>query len=214
MIDAVVALAPTPGLTAGACAALNLSRASVYRQRGHLARPQAVPRPRSKPHRALCAAERQTVLDRLHEPRFADQAHAEIYACLLDEGIYHCSIRTMYRILAESQEVLERRKQLRHPVYKKPELLAQAPNREFIQGCSLRGATVIRGLMMDDESAYFTTPRAWPRNQELAAATKYVRAALGLHPQLVKERSHEPPIWREYRISLKSTICRRSRHGR
>ena len=128
MIDAVVALAPTPGLTAGACAALNLSRASVYRQRGHLARPQAVPRPRSKPHRALCAAERQTVLDLLHEPRFADQAPAEIYACLLDEGIYHCSIRTMYRILAESQEVLERRKQLRHPVYKKPELLAQAPN--------------------------------------------------------------------------------------
>jgi len=128
MIDAVVALAPTPGLTAGACAALNLSRASVYRQRGHLARPQAVPRPRSKPHRALCAAERQTVLDRLHEPRFADQAPAEIYACLLDEGIYHCSIRTLYRILAESQEVLERRKQLRHPVYKKPELLAQAPN--------------------------------------------------------------------------------------
>src|SRR5580693_66335 len=44
MIDAVVALTPTPGLTAGACAALNLSRASVYRQRRHLARPQAVPR--------------------------------------------------------------------------------------------------------------------------------------------------------------------------
>ena len=98
MIDAVVALAPTPGLTAGACAALNLSRASVYRQRGHLARPQAMPRPRSKPHRALCAAERQTVLDLLHEPRFADQAPAEIYACLLDEGVYHCSIRTMYRL--------------------------------------------------------------------------------------------------------------------
>ena len=68
-----------------------------------------MPRPRSKPHRALCAAERQTVLDLLHEPRFADQAPAEIYACLLDEGIYHRLIRTMYRILAESQEVLERR---------------------------------------------------------------------------------------------------------
>ena len=128
MIDAVVALAPTPGLTAGACAALNLSRASVYRQRRHLARPLAIPRPRPQPRRALGAAERQTVLDLLHAPRFADQAPAEIYACLLDEGIYHCSIRTMYRILAGSQEVRERRKQLRHPVYKKPELLAQAPN--------------------------------------------------------------------------------------
>src|ERR1700730_18456151 len=82
MIDAVVALAPTPGLTAGACVALNLSRASVYRQRGHLARPQAVSRPRPKPHRALDAAERQTVLDLLHGPRFADQAPAEIYAGL------------------------------------------------------------------------------------------------------------------------------------
>jgi TatD DNase family protein len=46
--------------------------------------------------------------------------------------------------------------------------------------------------------AVTTTPRAWPRNQELAAATKYVRAALGLHPQLVKERAHELELWREY----------------
>jgi putative transposase len=128
MIDAVVALAPTPGLTASACVALNLSRASVYRQRGHLARPTSMPRPRPKPRRALDAAECQTVLNLLHAPRFADQAPAEIYACLLDEGFYHCSIRTMYRILATSQEVRERRQQLRHPVYKKPELLAQAPN--------------------------------------------------------------------------------------
>jgi len=128
MIDAVVALAPTPGLTAGACSVLNLSRASVYRQRWRLTRPQAMRRPRPKPFRALAAIERQIVLDLLHAPRFADQAPAEIYAGLLDEGVYHCSIRTMYRILAASQEVRERRKQLRHPVYKKPELLAQAPN--------------------------------------------------------------------------------------
>src|SRR5450755_3659842 len=48
----------------------------------------------------------------------------EIYAILLDEGVYHCSIRTMYRILAANQEVRERRDHLRHPAYKKPELLA------------------------------------------------------------------------------------------
>src|SRR5208282_2530483 len=58
----------------------------------------------------------------------ADQAPAEVYASLLDEGVYLCSIRTMYRVLAANQEVRERRDQLRHPVYKKPELLAQAPN--------------------------------------------------------------------------------------
>ena len=128
MIDAVVALAPTPGLTASACVALNVSRASVYRQRAHLTRPPVVRQPRPKPQRALTAVERQIVLDLLRAPRFADQAPAEIYACLLDEGVYHCSIRTMYRILVQSQEVRERRNQLRHPIYKKPELLAQAPN--------------------------------------------------------------------------------------
>jgi putative transposase len=68
------------------------------------------------------------VLDILHEPRFVDLAPAEVYATLLDEGRYLCSERTMYRVLAENQEVRERRNQLRHPEYKKPELLATAPN--------------------------------------------------------------------------------------
>ena len=128
MMDAVVALAPRPGLTAGACTALNLSRASVHRQRAERIRPLAAPRPRPSPQRSLAVSERRTVLELLHAPRFADQAPAEIYASLLDEGVYLCSIRTMYRILAANQEVRERRNQLRHPVYKKPELLAQAPN--------------------------------------------------------------------------------------
>ena len=56
------------------------------------------------------------------------KAPAEVYATLLDEGTYHCSIRTMYRILQEADEVRERRNQLRHPNYKAPELLATAPN--------------------------------------------------------------------------------------
>src|SRR5882724_5696696 len=128
MMDTLVSLAPSAGLTAGACAALSLSRASVYRQRADLARPATVRRPRPSPRRSLCVLERQAVVDLLRAPRFADQAPAEIYASLLDEGTYHCSIRTMYRILAASQEVRERRDQLRHPVYQKPELLAQSPN--------------------------------------------------------------------------------------
>lgn len=64
----------------------------------------------------------------LNEDRFVDKAPAEIYASLLDEGRYLCSIRTMYRILKENQQVKERRNLLRHPEYKKPELLATAPN--------------------------------------------------------------------------------------
>jgi transposase InsO family protein len=72
--------------------------------------------------------ERKVVLDLLREPRFADLAPAEVYATLLDEGVYHCSVRTMYRILDDNNEVRERRNQIRHPVYAKPELLAEAPN--------------------------------------------------------------------------------------
>jgi len=128
MMDAVVALAPASGLTAGACAALNVSRASFYRRRAPLAQPLNMHGTRPSPQRALSVAERRAVLGLLRAPHFADQAPAEVYASLLDEGVYLCSIRTMYRLLAANQEVRERRDQLRHPVYKKPELLAQAPN--------------------------------------------------------------------------------------
>jgi transposase InsO family protein len=126
-MDAVLALAPGGGLTA-ACDALGVARATVYRHRARRAGPLLASPSRSRPPRALTTGERQTVLDLLRAPRFADLAPAEVYATLLDEGIYHCSIRTMYRILADHDEVRERRDQLRHPVYAKPELLAEAPN--------------------------------------------------------------------------------------
>jgi putative transposase len=72
--------------------------------------------------------ERQAVLAVLHSERFCDAAPAEVYATLLDEGTYLCSERTMYRILAAEGETRERRSQLVHPAYHKPELLAEAPN--------------------------------------------------------------------------------------
>ena len=105
------------------CRAFAVPRATYYR---HLE--AKAPPPRPTPARALTVGERRAVLDVLHEPRFADQAPAEVYARLLDENRYLCSERTMYRILAENTEVRERRDQLRHPAYKKPELLATAPN--------------------------------------------------------------------------------------
>jgi len=116
------------GAIRAVCAALGVARSSFYRRRALLARPPIDPRPRPRPDRALTAAERQAVLNLMREPRFADLAPAEIYASLLDQGIYLCSIRTMYRILDENGEVKERRNQLRHPEYKKPELLAEMPN--------------------------------------------------------------------------------------
>ncbi len=113
--------------TSKACLALEVPRASFYRWKKPVMSNQKAS-PRSRPVRALTSNERHDVLDVLHSERFVDKPPAEVYATLLDEGNYLCSIRTMYRILADSQEVRERRNQLRHPAYKKPELLATAPN--------------------------------------------------------------------------------------
>ncbi|CAK0767333.1 transposase [uncultured Gammaproteobacteria bacterium] len=126
---AAITAQAAPGQTKAACAALGVARSSFYRRRTHLARPAAEPRPRPRPDRALTTAEREAVLEVMREPRFVDLAPAEIYASLLDQDVYLCSIRTMYRILNENNEVRERRNQLRHPEYKKPELLAEGPNK-------------------------------------------------------------------------------------
>ncbi len=111
------------------CRALGVSRATLYRRRntnaGDGSNSDVSPR---ASHRALSDAERQEVLDTLHSPQYVDKAPHEVYAALLDEGRYLCSIRTMYRILEANKEVCERRRQLRHPVYTKPQLLATGPN--------------------------------------------------------------------------------------
>jgi putative transposase len=105
------------------CDAFGVPRSSYYRwQRPEEARGG----PRSP--RALSVEEREAVLEVLHDDGFVDLAPAAVLAKLLDCGMYLCSERTMYRILAENEEVKERRNQLRHPVYEKPELLATRPN--------------------------------------------------------------------------------------
>jgi len=132
-MDAVTHLSPTVGIVA-ACDFLGVARASFYRHRpflGPLA--TSVPEPpspaeRAVPARALSLEERAGVLAVLHEERFQDRSPAAVQATLLDEGQYLCSIRTMYRILKQEGESRERRDQLVHPAYHKPELLATAPN--------------------------------------------------------------------------------------
>ncbi len=118
-------LAGQIGQTAEACEALSVARSTLYRRR-QLVTPK--PKRRPRPHRALDETECEKVLGALHCERFVDKAPAQVWATLLDEGIYLCSIRTMYRILGKYGEVRERRNQLRHPNYAKPELLAEAPN--------------------------------------------------------------------------------------
>jgi putative transposase len=116
-------LVPLVGV-APACAALDINRASYYRWQKP-AQPK-VQRPR--PHRALSDAERAHVLEVLDSPRFMDKTIREVYAELLDENTYLCSVRTMYRILEGHGQIRERRQQRRHPAYVKPELVATGPN--------------------------------------------------------------------------------------
>jgi putative transposase len=124
MMRVVAELGEQVGVAA-ACAALKVPRASLYRYRraGIGAEKQRV-----KPVRRLSEVERDTVHQLLDSERFQDCAPREVYATLMAEGQYLCSYRTMYRILAEKSEVCERRNQLRHPNYAKPELLATQPN--------------------------------------------------------------------------------------
>lgn len=107
-----------------ACAALIVPRSSLYRTR--TLRPERTS-PKTSP-RAFSQAEKITVRQELNSARFQDRSPREVYATLMDEGRYLCSWRSMYRILAENDEVRERRNQLRHPNYIKPELLATGPN--------------------------------------------------------------------------------------
>jgi putative transposase len=86
------------------------------------------PKPRARPALALCATERQVIIEILDSERFVDVAPATIYATLLDEGRYHGSVRTMYRVLKCAQQTGERRRQRQHPIYTQPELLAIRPN--------------------------------------------------------------------------------------
>ena len=107
-----------------ACQVLGVPRSSFYRAR----QPKKESIPRPTPQRALSGEEKTQVRQTLNSERFQDSSPRQVYATLLDEGIYYCSWRTMYRILDEHQEVRERRNQLRHPKYHKPELLTTGPN--------------------------------------------------------------------------------------
>jgi putative transposase len=107
-----------------ACDVLTVSRATLYRRR----QPKQKTDGRVPSPRALSTEERDNVRQELYSDRFIDRSPYQVYAALLDEGRYLCSVRTMYRILAQNNANRERRNQLKRPNYRKPELLATEPN--------------------------------------------------------------------------------------
>ncbi|MGH3500877.1 MAG: IS3 family transposase [Nocardioidaceae bacterium] len=129
--DACDRLAPLVGRSA-ACQAAGLPRSSWYRahrQSPPPDKPAPVPHVERRQPRALSTVEREHVRGVLNSDEFVDQAPATVWARLLDAGVYHCSVSTMYRILREAGQVRERRRQATHPPRVKPELVAHCPNR-------------------------------------------------------------------------------------
>ncbi len=111
-------------------AALGVPRATAYRwQRAAIAPRHPARRPSL---RALTSCEQARVLAQLHAERFVDHSPAQVYATLLDEAMYLCSPRTMYRILEAHHQLRERRAQRTHPTYAVPRLTATQPNQVWM----------------------------------------------------------------------------------
>lgn len=112
-----------------ACDAFTVPRSSFYRYSRRIGPDSDDRISRPAPPLALTLDERENVLGQLHSERFQDKAPYQVYATLLDEGVYHCSIRTMYRILEkEHGQNTERGNRVRRRNHVKPELLATGPN--------------------------------------------------------------------------------------
>lgn len=124
------------GTTTRAAAAMTgIARSSVDRDRR---RPSPSHLPRPAPANAFAPRERERLLRLLDDLRFVDAAPAQIYAALLDQGVYVGSIATVYRILREHRQVKERRRLARHPARQRPELVADAPRAGVPLGQRLR----------------------------------------------------------------------------
>ena len=144
------------GVTTRAAARLTgLSRATT----GRKPRTPAAVAGSVAPANRLSAAERTRVLAVLDSARFVDQPPLQVYAALLDEERYLCSVSTMYRILAEHRQVRERRRLARHPARVRPELVATGPGQVYSWDITklagpVKGAYYDAYVMIDIYSRY------------------------------------------------------------
>jgi len=183
---------------AATCRALDVARATLYRRKAPPVAKGRTPRP--APPRALAPQERQAVLNVLQSPRFVDSAPAQVHATLLDEGHYLCSTRTMYRILEAEGQVRERRDQLVHPVYARPELLATGPNKLWSWDITKLRALVrwtyfYLYVMLDVFSRYVTGWMLAERESDSLAATLIETACArqGITPHQLTVHSDRGP---------------------
>lgn len=164
-----------------------VSRATGNRRRAAAARPDPTPAAVARPAPAnkLDDLERRRVLEVLDSPRFVDRAPLTVWAQLLDEGVYLCSVSTMYRILAEHRQVRERRRLARHPKATCPELVATGPNEVYTWDITklpgpVKGTYYDAYVMIDIFSRYIVGQRVHTR-ESAELAKEFINGVIGVH---------------------------------
>lgn len=152
--------------TRDAARATGIARASAERDRRRPS-PMLAP-PRQAPANALSLAERDRILQLLNSAEFVDAAPAQVFAALLDQGVYVGSIATMYRLLREHRQVKERRRLARHPARQRPELVADGPRQVFSWDITklagpVKGSYFDAYVMIDIYSRYIVGVRVHAR---------------------------------------------------
>ncbi|TFD27998.1 IS3 family transposase [Cryobacterium cryoconiti] len=172
--------------TRTAATLVGLPRATATRTpRTQVARPVVVPANR------LDVLERARILAVVNSARFVDLPPIQIYAQFLDEGVYLASISTIYRVLAENQQVKERRRLARHPARAIPELVATAPGQVYTWDITklpgpIKGKYFDAYVMIDIYSRYIVGVKVHPAESAVLAA-EMMTETFGIHgtPQVV-----------------------------
>ncbi|WP_406239445.1 IS3 family transposase [Nocardia sp. NBC_01009] len=190
---AYAALTECGVVTRVAAALTGLVRSTAIRRRATAAAPTppVSPGPAPDPVDKLTALERRRILEVLNSSRFVDLAPLQIYAQLLDEGTYLCSVSTMYRVLRENKQVSERRRLARHPAKVCPELVATAPRQVYSWDITklagpVKGQYFDAYVMIDIYSRYLVGVHVHTHESGVLA-TELMKEIFGVHgiPQVV-----------------------------
>lgn len=161
---------------------LGINRSSLYASRRRETKDKRLGK---RPKNALTEEEKQIVLNCMNSEEFCDETPYEIVPRLMERGVWHCSIRTMYRILNENKAIKDRRNQLRHPKYVKPVLSATGPNQVWtwditrVQG-PFKGRYYYLYVMIDLYSRYIV---GWTVNaaENSESAQHFIRETVRKH---------------------------------
>ena len=163
-----------------------VSRATATRAVARGPMPAREPAPRTVvPANKLSELERTRVLHLLDCPQFVDKTPIQVFAVLLEEGRYVCSVSTMYRVLHENKQVKERRRLARHPSRAIPELVATGPGQVYSWDITklpgpTKGAYFDAYVMIDIYSRYIVGAHVHAR-EEGVLAVEMMKEIFGIH---------------------------------